>query len=87
MFFVYILRCVDRSLYIGATDNLEARLAKHTEGTASRFTARRRPIVLMYSEAHTTREAARARERQLKRWARAKKDALIAGDLELLNRL
>jgi predicted GIY-YIG superfamily endonuclease len=84
---VYILRCADGSLYIGETDNLEARLLKHDEGTASAFTAQRRPVLLVYSEMHNERAVAQARERQLKRWTRAKKEALIAGDRALLKRL
>lgn len=87
MWFVYILRCADTSLYVGETGNLDLRVAKHNNGRASAFTACRRPVVLAYSESHPTREDALRRERQLKRWTRAKKEALIAGDLEALKRL
>ena len=65
-------------LYVGETENLEARLLKHNEGTASVFTARRRPVSLAHSEVHQFQAGALARERQLKRWTRAKKEALIA---------
>jgi predicted GIY-YIG superfamily endonuclease len=85
--YVYILRCADNSFYIGATDDLDARLIKHNEGTASVFTATRRPVALVYSEAHVTFEAALKRELQLKGWTRAKKEALIADDLILLKQL
>jgi predicted GIY-YIG superfamily endonuclease len=44
-------------------------------------------VQLVYSELHADRPAALRRERQLKRWTRAKKEALIAGDLALLKRL
>ena len=84
---VYILRCADGSLYVGVTDNLDARLLKHNDGTASVFTAQRRPVVLVYSEMYEALAVAQGRERQLKRWTRAKKEALIAGDLVLLKRL
>ena len=87
MWFVYILRCADGSLYIGQTADLHLRLLKHDDGTACRFTARRRPVALAYCEAHTTRDAALKRERQLKRWTRVKKEALIAGDLARLKKL
>ena len=87
MSYVYVLRCADGSLYIGATDNLEARLLKHNEGKASAFTAERRPVVLAYSEQCANRTGALQRERQLKGWTRAKKEALIAGDRELLRKL
>ncbi|HVC21377.1 MAG TPA: GIY-YIG nuclease family protein [Vicinamibacterales bacterium] len=85
--YVYLLRCADNSLYTGQAENLEARLARHNMGTASAFTARRRPVRLVYSEALPTPALALARERQLKRWTRAKKEALIAGDLIALKRL
>ena len=87
VWFVYILRCVDNSVYIGSTKDLTSRLIKHDHGSASRFTAVRRPVTLAYTESHATRDAAHQRERQLKRWTRAKKEALIAGDFALLKRL
>ncbi len=87
MWFVYILRCPDSTLYVGETRDLESRLAKHNDGIGSSFTARRRPARLVFSEAHPNKMAALKREQQLKRWTRAKKEALIAGDLALLKRL
>ena len=85
----YILRCVDGSYYVGSTDDLDARLVKHRDGSASGFTAARRPVALAYSEVLDSIEAARARERQLKGWTHAKKDALTqadAGRLKVLSR-
>jgi len=63
------------------------RLERHEDGSACAFTRHRRPVSLVYSEEHPTRLAGLQRERQLKRWTRAKKEALIAGDLQLLKRL
>ncbi len=80
MAYVYMLRCADGSLYVGETDDLESRLVKHNDGRASKFTAARRPVALVYSERHADRGSALERERQLKRWTRRKKEALIAGD-------
>jgi predicted GIY-YIG superfamily endonuclease len=81
------LRCADGSLYIGHTEDLDWRVARHNEGTGSRFTASRRPVALVYAETLSTRIAAVARERQLKRWTRRKKEALIARDYALLKAL
>ena len=86
MWFAYILRCADGALYVGATKDLSLRITKHNEGSAAQFTAGRRPVELVYSEAHATRDAAFARERQIKGWTRVKKEALIAGDLGQLKR-
>jgi predicted GIY-YIG superfamily endonuclease len=87
MRWVYILRCADNSLYIGETDDLVLRVARHNEGRGCVFTARRRPVTLVYSEVLANREDAMKRERQLKRWTRAKKEALIVGDVTELKRL
>ncbi len=62
-----------RALYIGQTHDLEARVRTHNEGLGGRFTTRRRPVTLAYSECHETAEDAIGRERQLKGWTRAKK--------------
>jgi len=85
--FVYILRCADRSLYTGHTLDLEARVARHNDGTAAVFTRKRRPVTIAYSEEHATVLSAVLRERQIKRWTRAKKEALISGDRSSLKRL
>jgi predicted GIY-YIG superfamily endonuclease len=87
VWFVYILCCADGSLYVGEAADLDARIAKHQEGSAASFTAKRRPVHLTFAETHVNRDAALKRERQLKRWTRAKKEALIAGDMALLKRL
>ena len=85
--YVYILRCSDGSLYIGSTADLDMRVARHNRGDGCAFTARRTPVTLLYSESHATRTQAMSRERRLKRWTRAKKEALIAGDLAALKKL
>lgn len=87
MHFVYILRCADASLYIGETDDIEHRIARHQEGRACAYTAARRPVELVYLEQLATHLEARRREHQLKGWTRRKKEALVAGDLALLKRL
>jgi predicted GIY-YIG superfamily endonuclease len=87
VWFVYILRCADGLLYIGETGDLTLRIRGHHEGRACGFTTKRRPVVLVYTETYASREAAVKRERQLKRWTRAKKEALIAGDPVRLKKL
>ena len=79
-FWVYILRCRDGSYYTGHTDRLEMRLAQHRDGLASDWTARRRPVELVWCADAPTREEALAFERRVKNWSRAKKEAMIAGD-------
>jgi putative endonuclease len=80
--FVYILRCADGSYYVGKTDNLCARLTEHQDGVGAEYTAVRRPVEMVYAEEHSTVRGAKNREVQLKRWSRAKKEALVAQDLK-----
>ena len=87
MFFVYILRCADGSLYIGSTQDVYERLKVHLAGRGPTFTAKRLPVELVYRESFATLEEAVQRERQLKGWTRAKKEALIASDKAALQNL
>ncbi|RPI47887.1 MAG: GIY-YIG nuclease family protein [Acidobacteria bacterium] len=87
MWFVYILCCADDSLYIGATNDVASRVAKHNEGTGAAHTAKHRPVRLVYTEGYANRLDCLERERQLKRWTRAKEQALIAGDNATLKSL
>ncbi len=86
-FFVYILLCSDGSYYIGSTDDLPARVARHNRAEGAAYTACRRPVKLVYSETALAEADAVRRERQIKHWTRAKKEALIAGDKERLKSL
>jgi len=83
-FFTYMLRCSDKSYYVGHTDDLERRLAEHETGAIGGYTATRRPIQLVWFEEFPTREEAKVVEAQLKKWSRRKKEALIAGRTEEL---
>lgn len=86
---VYILQTGDRSLYIGQTNNLPERLRKHRLGLGSKHTHDHGQPRLVYWEGPISPIEAVRRESQLKRWSRAKKDALICGDhrtLKVLSR-
>jgi len=77
-YFVYILECADKSLYVGCTNNLERRLKEHNESKwGAHYTKIRRPIILKYSEKYKTLKAARRRETEIKSWRREKKLDLI----------
>ena len=84
--FVYILRCADRSYYVGKTNDLYTRLTEHQSGVGAEYTAARRPVQMMYAEEHSTIRSAKDREMQLKRWSRSKKEALISQDSNSLKR-
>jgi predicted GIY-YIG superfamily endonuclease len=79
-FYTYVLRCADGSYYVGHTDNLEHRIAAHERGEVEGYSRTRRPVRLVFAAEFATREEALARERQIKGWSRAKKEALIKGN-------
>ena len=83
---LYILRCADGSYYVGTSraEDLDTRVSQHQQGTFGGYTAKRRPVVLVYSSHFERIDEAIASERQIKGWARAKKEALIRGDFEAL---
>ena len=83
----YILRCADDKLYVGSTTDIEERIKRHNAGYASEFTHLHRPVELVYKEDFDTYQEAFKRERQIKKWTRSKKEALIAGDIEKLKEL
>lgn len=85
----YILRCADGSYYVGTSraDDLEARVSQHNQGLFGSYTAKRRPVTLVYSAHFDRITDAIAYERQVKGWSRAKKEALIGNDFDLLQSL
>jgi putative endonuclease len=74
---VYMLRCRDGSLYTGWTSDLSKRLAKHSAGKASRYTASRLPIALAASWPMPDRGTAMREELRIKRLSREEKLALL----------
>lgn len=82
-----MLRCADESYYVGQTNNLEQRVALHEAGVTVGYTRTRLPFVLAWSQDFPSREEAVTCERQIKRWSRAKKEALAAGDWPTLTLL
>jgi putative endonuclease len=82
---MYILECVDGSYYTGSTKDLVRRLWQHQNGLGARHTAKRLPVKLVYCEFYDRVADAFAREKQVQGWTRKKKEALIAGDTNLLH--
>jgi putative endonuclease len=85
---VYILRCADGSYYTGITQKpVESRVWEHNAGVAKSYTSTRRPVELVFAEPFERIVDAIAAEQQIKRWSRAKKEALIARDYGRLREL
>ncbi len=81
---MYILKCVDDSYYVGSTKNLEIRLSQHQKGVGAKYTSKRLPVELVYSEEYNRVVEAFNREKQVQNWSRAKREALINNKTELL---
>ncbi len=78
MWFVYLLRCSDGSLYAGVTTDPLRRLREHNSGKGSAYTRARRPVLLVFQERHPSRSSALRREAEIKRWPHLKKERLCA---------
>jgi putative endonuclease len=77
--FVYILRCVDGSYYVGSTTNLEVRLGEHQSGNGAEYTKRRLPVELVWSLETERIDEAYGLEKRIQGWSRKKREALIQG--------
>lgn len=75
--YVYIIKCSDKSLYTGWTNDLENRIKKHQSGNGAKYTRGRLPVSLVYYEELTSRSLAMTREAMIKKMSRAEKDLLI----------
>lgn len=84
MWFIYILRCADDTLYTGIARDVARRIEEHNAShrLAARYTRARRPVVLVHLEPATTRSAAARREHAIKRMTRAQKQALVKAGSE-----
>jgi putative endonuclease len=82
----YLLRLQSHHLYSGSTRSLDKRIKSHFAGRACRTTKIDRAVAFVYSEEYPTYKEAFRREQQVKRWSRAKKEALIADDLVRLKK-
>ena len=77
MFYFYLLRCKDGSLYCGSTNNLEKRLKLHNTGKGSAYVKSRGGGEIVYSESFETVGDAMRREIEVKKWSKAKKEKLL----------
>lgn len=79
MYYFYMLRCSDNSLYSGITNNIERRVKEHNSNTkkSAKYTRAKKPVQLVYQEQFKTIQEAMSRERQVKKWPKIKKENLL----------
>ena len=80
MFYIYMLKCSDGSLYTGYTVDLDKRLNNHNKGKASKYTRGRLPVELVYYEELNTKSAALKREYAIKQMKMVKKLKMIESE-------
>jgi predicted GIY-YIG superfamily endonuclease len=73
-----MVRCKDGSLYVGIATDPDERVKRHNWGVGPTFTAKRRPVKLVWTERCGSAEVARSREKEIKGWSRSKKLTLVA---------
>lgn len=89
MYYFYIVRCSDNTLYCGQTNNLQRRINEHNfdENKSAKYLRAKKPVKLVYSEEYSTLKEAMQREWQVKKWTKAKKEVLIKRNSSLLKQL
>ncbi len=88
LFYTYILLCRDKSYYVGVTNDIIRRVIEHnSDDFPDEYCHNRRPVKLVYIRIFHYIDQAIAFEKQLKRWSRAKKEALIYQDFKKLHAL
>jgi len=85
--YMYILKCSNGLYYTGSTKDLDKRIVQHFNGEGSNFTRKNTPIELVYYEEFERIDYAFQREKQVQKWSKKKKEALIRGDIEELKTL
>lgn len=78
MYYIYLLKCHDGTLYCGYTNDIESRLRAHAGGKGAKYTRSRLPVELVYTESYATKSEALSRECGIKRLTREEKLRLIA---------
>lgn len=77
MYYTYLARCADDTLYCGYTDNIKSREKTHNSGKGAKYTRARLPVRIIYYEMFKTKSEAMRREYEIKKLTRIQKERLI----------
>ena len=75
---LYLVRCIDGSIYTGISIDVQARIDKHNSGRGAKYTSSRLPVKLIYYESQPNRGSAMKREKEIKTWSKRKKENLAS---------
>ncbi len=80
MYYFYMVRCSDNSLYCGVTTDINRRVGEHNAKNykSAKYTRARGPVVLVYVEEYPSKQEAMKREYEVKQWKKEQKEALIS---------
>lgn len=84
IWYAYIVRCSDGTLYAGSTNDISKRITTHNAGNGAKYTRSRLPIQLVFSQACVDKLTALKREREIKKLTRTEKLMLISQSDKLL---
>ncbi|MFC1582809.1 GIY-YIG nuclease family protein [Planctomycetota bacterium] len=87
MYYVYILKCADGTLYTGQTNDVDRRVAEHNAGKYCRYTFPRRPVNLVFSHCFKDRGDALRAEYRIKQMPRKDKLRLLEKDSKILRKM
>jgi putative endonuclease len=82
--YTYMVECADGTLYTGWTTDLYQRLSAHNAGRGAKYTKSRRPVRLVYAEAHEEKRTAMQREYHIKQMTRSEKETLLHSESNCL---
>jgi len=79
MYYLYLLRCSDNSLYCGQTKDLQKRIQEHNFDNvkSAKYTKGKRPVKLVYFEKYKTINEVLKREFEIKKLTKEKKEVLV----------
>ncbi|MDP4001585.1 MAG: GIY-YIG nuclease family protein [bacterium] len=77
MYYLYLIKCKDGSIYTGISSDVEKRFTRHSNKQGSKYTIQHQPEEIIYIEAHINKTEAARREKQIKGWRREKKLGLV----------
>lgn len=87
MYYVYMLRCKDDSLYTGWTTDIKRRTKEHNDGVGGKYTRSKRPVKLVYLEETSTKQEAMKREYAIKQFTKTKKENMVVEFQEIFSLL
>ena len=86
MYYVYMVRCKDNSLYTGWTTDPKRRTKQHNEGKGAKYTCSKRPVKLVYVEETSTKQEAMRREYAIKQLRKVEKEEICKNWLDEKNK-